>query len=80
MSVATRSQTMQREGNWDEAMEARLAKKEETIKKLTEETETLRRTNEELVGGGEPSSNEQVESRHVPTNAMAEEERRKMHL
>lgn len=65
----------------------RLAGMEEKRRKLTEETGTLHqenttllRTNKELVGEDEPNGNEHVESRHDQASAMADEERRWMHL
>ncbi|KAF5455257.1 hypothetical protein F2P56_024855 [Juglans regia] len=68
-------------------MEAKLTSMEEMVRKLTEEIGALhqedaafKQTNEEMVGGGEPSRTGLVDSQRVPANPTAEEERRKKHL
>lgn len=68
-------------------MEARLAEMKKTIKKLMEltrmlcqENAVLKRTNEELVGGGEPYGSKHTKSQRARTNTMKKEERHKMHL
>ncbi|KAF5458378.1 hypothetical protein F2P56_022410 [Juglans regia] len=84
---ATQSQTARKGDNEEGTMEARLMSMEEIIRKLMEEigmlhqeNATLRRTNEDLVRGGELSANKHAYSLRAPTDAATEEERRKMHL
>lgn len=81
MPAVMRSQTMLREGEQCKVMEVRLTEMGHAIKKLIEEVGMLRRenatlrwTNEELVGGAEPSSNKHVKLRRVPKNTMTKEE------
>lgn len=52
----------------------------EDVGTLRQENSTLRRTNEELAGGTEPSHNKHAEPQHISEIGTAEKERCKMHL